>query len=377
MDNSRSAVIFISNVIDSPIYRNIINLLLRNDWNVTYFFIGKETESLKNYTQSLGLKVVFYENVTKARLASYIFKNLNLIFRINPLITLTFGQTATIVGFSVAVLASKSTRIYLRMHTSMNKVEMYRFGTLYDRYSNFMANKIIVPNKNTKDYLIKEENVCADSIEIIEFGFELDDYKNLSDDRMRKFVSKYNLNHDFYYVGIASRFAPAKGLEYSIPAIARMIGENPKIKLIVAGIGEKVSDDFQLLLSKIPADNYLLIDRVHDMAAFYNSLDIFVHTPIDSTVESFGLVYVEAMATGVPCVFTLSGIAKDIAINEENCLVVDYKDEDSIYCAVKRFYNDSNMALQISNRSQLAVMDFDMKKMCSKYLSIFEMESKL
>jgi len=349
---------------------------LQKKWDVTYFFFGKETESLMKYTESLGLKVVFYQNITRAKIASYIFRNVILILRINPLITLTFGQTATLIGFSASAISSKSTRIYLRMHTSMNKVEKYRFGTFYDRYSNFMAHKIVVPNKNTKDYLINSESVSADLIEVVEFGFELDDYKYLSDERKQQFSFKYNLDENFYYIGIASRFAPAKGLEYSIPAIAKLIGEYPNIKLVIAGVGDKISQDFQLLLNQIPVDRYLLIDRVFDMAAFYNGIDLFVHTPIDATVESFGLVYVEAMAAGIPCVFTLSGIAKDISRNEENCLVVEYKNEIGIYNAIKRLYNDRNFALHISSKSPMDVLDFDMKKMCNEYLKIFDTNSK-
>lgn len=374
MRNHRKAVVCISNVIDSPIYRQIIRTLIQNNWDVTYIFFGKETKSLMKYAESLGLKVLFYQNLSRTKAFSYVFKIGILILRIKPIITMTFGQTATLIGFTSSTFSSKSTRIYLRMHTSMNKVERHRFGSFYDRFSNFLAHKIVVPNDNTKEYLIGCESVNSDSIEVISFGFELDDFKHLNEDRKQKFQEEYGLNIDLFYIGIASRFAPAKGLEYSIPAIAKLMDEYPNIRLVLAGVGERITNEFQSLLTQLDTDRYLLIDRVADMSAFYNSIDLFVHTPIDSTVESFGLVYVEAMATGLPCIFTLSGIAKDIAVHDVNCLVVEYKNESSIYNAIKRIYNDAELALKISSHSSVAVIEFDMKKMCYKYLQIFEKE---
>ena len=374
MRNHRKAVLFISNVIDSPIYRQIIQTLLQNNWDVTYIFFGKETESLMKYAESLGLKVSFYQNLSRKKAFSHIFKIGILILRIKPIITMTFGQTATLIGFTASTFSSKSTRIYLRMHTSMNKVEKYRFGSFYDRFSNFLAHKIIVPNDNTKEYLIGRESVNSDSIEVISFGFELDDFKHLDEDRKQRFQEKYKFYPEFFYIGIASRFAPAKGLEYSIPAIAKLMDEYPNIRLVLTGVGERITNEFQSLLTQLDTDRYMLIDRVVDMSAFYNCIDLFVHTPIDSTVESFGLVYVEAMATGLPCVFTLSGIAKEIAVNDVNCLVVDYRNESSIHNAIKRIYNDADLTFKISSQSSIAVIEFDMKKMCDRYLQIFESE---
>ena len=110
------------------------------------------------------------------------------------------------------------------------------------------------------------------------------------------------------------------------------------------------------------------------MPAFYNSIDAFVHTPVDSTVESFGLVYVEAMASGLPCIFTLSGVAKDFARNGSNCLIVEYKSVLAIYEALKSLYCNINLSKSLSKESPIAVSNFSMTKMCKKYLEVFDNE---
>jgi len=371
---NRKAVVVVSNVIDSPIYRSLMEFLKKNDWDVTYIFLGNETKPLMQYASDIGLSVCYQNSPARISILAYIFKNGLLINRIKPVITLTLGQTATLVGLSASIVFSKATRIYLRMHTSMNSVENYRFGKLYDRVSNRLAERIIVPNTNTRQYLLEAELVDPKVIEIIEFGFDLEGFLHLAEGRLANFKTKYGVTDNFYYIGIVSRFAPAKGLEYSIPAIAQLMHNFSNIKLIIAGVGEEISGEFQTLLDEIPNDRLILINRVDDMPSFYNSIDAFVHTPVDSTVESFGLVYVEAMASGLPCIFTLSGVAKDFARNGSNCLIVEYKNVIAIYEALKSLYCDIDLSKSLSKESPIAVSNFNMTKMCKKYLEVFDRE---
>ena len=371
---NRKAVVVVSNVIDSPIYRSLMEFLKKNDWDVTYIFLGNETKPLMQYASDIGLSVCYQNSPARISILAYIFKNGLLINRIKPVITLTLGQTATLVGLSASIVFSKATRIYLRMHTSMNSVENYRFGKLYDRVSNRLAERIIVPNTNTRQYLLEAELVDPKVIEIIEFGFDLEGFLHLAEGRLANFKTKYGVTDNFYYIGIVARFAPAKGLEYSIPAIAQLMHNFSNIKLIIAGVGEEISGEFQTLLDEIPNDRLILINRVDDMPSFYNSIDAFVHTPVDSTVESFGLVYVEAMASGLPCIFTLSGVAKDFARNGSNCLIVEYKNVIAIYEALESLYCDIDLSKSLSKESPIAVSNFNMTKMCKKYLEVFDRE---
>ena len=371
---NRKVVVVVSNVIDSPIYRSLMESLKKNDWDVTYIFLGNETKPLMQYASDIGLSVCYQNSPARISILAYVFKNGLLINRIKPVITLTLGQTATLVGLSASFVFSKATRIYLRMHTSMNSVENYRFGKLYDRVSNRLAERIIVPNTNTRQYLLEAELVDPKVIEIIEFGFDLEGFLHLAEGRLANFKTKYGVTDNFYYIGIVSRFAPAKGLEYSIPAIAQLMHNFSNIKLIIAGVGEEISGEFQTLLDEIPNDRLILINRVEDMPAFYNSIDAFVHTPVDSTVESFGLVYVEAMASGLPCIFTLSGVAKDFARNGSNCLIVEYKNVIAIYEALESLYCDIDLSKSLSKESPIAVSNFNMTKMCKKYLEVFDRE---
>ena len=66
-----------------------------------------------------------------------------------------------------------------------------------------------------------------------------------------------------------------------------------------------------------------------------------MHVPIDSMSEAFGQTYIEALASRVPSIFTLSGIACEFAKDRVNCLVVPYKDSDSIQLALESIFSSS------------------------------------
>ena len=75
--------------------------------------------------------------------------------------------------------------------------------------------------------------------------------------------------------------------------------------------------------------------------------DVFVHVPVDKNSEAFGQTYIEALAVGVPSVFTLSGVACEFIENGKNALVVDYQNSEQIYEALKRILSDKALDYQL------------------------------
>ena len=76
--------------------------------------------------------------------------------------------------------------------------------------------------------------------------------------------------------------------------------------------------------------------------------DIYIHVPVNPSCEAFGQTYVEALAAGIPSVFTLSGVAQEFIVHEENALVVPFKDSNAIYKAMLRLLNDLSLREKLS-----------------------------
>jgi glycosyltransferase involved in cell wall biosynthesis len=94
---------------------------------------------------------------------------------------------------------------------------------------------------------------------------------------------------------MVSALIPSKNVAEGISAVARV----PEATLIVAGDGP-LRDDMQRLAAELLPGRYRqLTVPAAEMPALYRSSDLFMHL---STDESFGNVFVEALASGLPVV---------------------------------------------------------------------------
>jgi len=365
MKPAKNVMIF-SNVIDTYVYRNLISSFGKNS-DLTCIFIGGETKPLFEFTNSINVKCFLFNSVRLSNVHITLGKLIWRMFKIHPTTILTFGQTASLIGLAAGFFSTSGRRIYLRCHTSLHVVEKYPRGIFYDRLCNFLAHKIVVPNKTTYNYLIWNEGVKSKKLEVIEFGIDLEDFARPGSLRIENMRSNLEIDDTQFVIGIASRYSKFKGLEFSIKAISDFLKEHPDCIFVLAGDISNIPQELNEILNEIKSDQVRLVRRVFDMPAFYKCLTAFVHTPIDSSVESFGLVYAEAFAAGTPSIITLSGVANEIAKNRQNCLVVDYQNDAQIKVALEFLYVNQDIRSQLAISASKAVEDLSIQEMVSKY----------
>jgi glycosyltransferase involved in cell wall biosynthesis len=169
----------------------------------------------------------------------------------------------------------------------------------------------------------------------------------------------------FPVVGVISRFLELKGIQHIIPAFRKLLAEYPGACLVLANAKGPYEPEVRKLLAGLPGGSYVTIPFEKDIAALYRLFDVFVHVPVDGHSEAFGQIYIEALASGIPSVFTLSGIAHDMIRHGENALVVPYCDPDSIFGAVKRILTDPELAGRLKAQGPVTAGMFDFNKMAS------------
>ncbi|MBC8506764.1 MAG: glycosyltransferase family 4 protein [Anaerolineales bacterium] len=124
------------------------------------------------------------------------------------------------------------------------------------------------------------------------------------------FTAEHNRENHHPVIGMATRFASEKGVEVLLDALPKVLERHPKAKVLYAGQYQDVMGEEAYLRRLLP-----IIQRYQDMgqwkflgnlsldqmSAFYSNLDVLVVPSLNST-ETFGLVQIEAMMNGVPCV---------------------------------------------------------------------------
>jgi len=125
-------------------------------------------------------------------------------------------------------------------------------------------------------------------------------------------------------IGMVTRFAAEKGVEILLDALPAVLEKHPRAQVLFAGQYQNVMGE--------QAYAERLMPRIHEyeekgywkflgnlsqeqLAAFYPNLDVLVVPSLNST-EAFGLVQVEAMMNGVPCVASaLPGVRRPVQMH--------------------------------------------------------------
>lgn len=275
-----------------------------------------------------------------------LFKAITTIYRIlkneNIAVVHTHLFEATLAGMIAACFAGVKKRIYSRHHGSYHH-EYFPSAIKYDRFINFLSSDIVAISQNVKDILVNYEGVPAEKIHLIHHGFDLQAFREVSTEKIRMMKEKYHLEWAYPVIGVISRYIEWKGIQYIMPAFKKILQIYPHAYLVLANAKGNYEKQIKELLSEIPPHHYTEIEFEDDLFTLYKLFDIFVHTPINKNIEAFGQTYVEALASGIPSVFTLSGVAKEFIVNRENALVVDFKNSDAIYNAMTELLRNESL----------------------------------
>jgi L-malate glycosyltransferase len=141
-----------------------------------------------------------------------------------------------------------------------------------------------------------------DRISVILNAVEVERFR--PDARGRQQVrDELNLNDRYPIIGIVGQLTPRKGQLELIRAFARVVEKSPKAMLLVVGAPLFNRDhEYEQLLKDTSrragiSEQVRLLGARDDVAAVMQALDLLV---INSAAEPFGLVALEAMASGTP-----------------------------------------------------------------------------
>ncbi len=139
------------------------------------------------------------------------------------------------------------------------------------------------------------------------------------------FNTLYNPDRHKPVIGMAARFATEKGVEVLLDAMPAILEKHPQALFQFAGPYQNIIGEesyFSRLKPRIDEHikndhwQFLGILNPLEMATFYPNIDLLVLPSLNST-EAFGLVQIEAMMNGVPCVASdLPGVRQPIRNHE-------------------------------------------------------------
>ncbi len=191
------------------------------------------------------------------------------------------------------------------------------------------------------------------------------------------FNNLHNPNQQRPVIGMAARFATEKGVEILLDAMPEILEKHPRALFQFAGpykniIGEE--SYFARLKPRIDEHimnghwQFLGILNPPEMATFYPNIDLLVLPSLNST-EAFGLVQIEAMMNGVPCVASdLPGVRQPVR-NHEMGRVIPIGDSKALATAVLDILAEKKR--KIMSRERLQEI-YDPDSIAREYEALFK-----
>ncbi len=332
----------------------ITELLDKSRYKLFFVLLHSSNGGLEDYLQSHDVPFSRIRYKNKADLVKATFKTYQFLKHHKIDIVHCHLLDAGLVGILSAKMAGIKTRIYTRHYSTYHHVYFPK-GVLYDKLINRYSTKIIAVSKLVKDVLIEKEHVESNKIQIIHHGFRLEGFEKVSQEQIKILKAKYGFAKNRPVVGVVSRYTEWKGIQYIIPAFKIFLREYPDAHLVLANAKGPFENEIKMLLASLPKVSYTEIRFENDLFTLFKSFDIFVHTPIDEHSEAFGQVYIESMAAGIPSVFTLSGIAPEVIIDQQNAFLVPYKNSEEVLIKMVEITENVEMALSLGIRAKNSV----------------------
>lgn len=196
-----------------------------------------------------------------------------------------------------------------------------------------VAKSIICVSEGEKKVAV-EAGFPQEKITVVPNSVDLSRFEGL---KTGSFKERYGLDTFLLFVG---RLAKNKGLEYLVKAMPEILKEFPDTTFILIGEDEGMKDRLSAQAEELGVpENIKFMGALDDTEVSQAFLDceIFV---LPSEFEAFGIVLIEAMASGKPVVATKVGGVPYVVKDGEMGVLVDYADSIQLTEAVKELLGD-------------------------------------
>ncbi|MDU3349507.1 MAG: glycosyltransferase [Clostridium sp.] len=341
-----------------------ITIAYNEIWPLTLAFKVKEKIGL-NYSVEEGLKTYRYKNFNYLPKNPMMFKVFNRrleklykeVVKKEGKVDLIHCQSSFWAGISANYISKKyNIPLIITEHSSLEKAiyikESYK-PLIKESY--LEADELIAVGNGLKKEISK---FCGrKDIKVIHNFIPIENF----------YISK-NKNKNFTFFSLAF-LEGEKGMDTLIRSYAKYLKETNS-KLLIGGDGSQ--KDFLIkLCEELEIKNqveFLGALSRKEVSHYMSICDSFV---LASRYETFGVVYIEALASGKPIIGTYNGGAEDI-INSKNGLIVKVDDVDELGNAMKYIMENSNFYNAEDIRID-CIEKFSKEKITNEILDIYDL----
>ncbi len=222
------------------------------------------------------------------------------------------------------------------------------------------ADRVVATSPQEQDHMRSLVSTKG-NIDIIPCGTDIRRFGAINKQKAR---SVLGIDSDALMVFYVGRFDPRKGIETLVRAVGQsQLRGNKNLKLVIGGGSRpgqsdgKERDRIEEIVAELGmSDITTFPGRLGDdiLPAYYAAADVCV---VPSHYEPFGLVAIEAMASGTPVVASDVGGLQFTVVPEETGLLAPAQDEAAFAAAIDRILSNPEWRNQLGSKARMRVED--------------------
>ncbi len=224
-----------------------------------------------------------------------------------------------------------------------------------------LADVVIVGSTLLEDLLIA--NGFGRKIVKIFYGIDTDFFQKIVKSEKIAIRNSLKIRENFFIFGCASQFLMWKNHQALVRAFSIVALQHEHVKLLLCGqVSDKkcFAEVMSLISERNLEDKVEILGTLHDMRHFYGAIDCFV---LPSINEAFGLVYIEAMSSGIPVIACAMGGPKDIIVNGINGFTVTFDNcEQELADRMNIYVENNSLAEEHGGEGRVRVQKYFSKE---------------
>jgi glycosyltransferase involved in cell wall biosynthesis len=332
-----------------------------------YTVITFEAEgALHEQLAELGVRA-FSVKHTSRRQALKTFWKLYRFFRREKIeIVQTHLFDPSLIALAAARLARVPVTIFSGHHS--HEVPLYNrpLLTFIDGLNGrLLATGTLAPSENMKDIFVEQQKIPASRIEVIHHGFDLERWREQSR-AGSDFKKDLGIENKIVF-GAVGRLFWVKDFENLIAAFKPVAEKRDDVVLLIVGEGADQEKLQNFVDAEGLAGRVILTGARADIASVMNGFDVFVHSAL---AESFGMVFIEALALGKPIISTRVGVVLEFIEDGRNGFLVEPKNVPQMTAAMFKMLEQKEDWQKMGEEGRRATEDFAVQKtqrLCDEY----------
>lgn len=209
---------------------------------------------------------------------------------------------------------------------------LQRMRVLYGKHIIKKANGVRVVSERIKESVVSL-GVSPEKITVLPVQGNLESFIKIGERR------KYDLERPikFLYVG---RFSSEKNLQLLIKSFSNVVADFSSTTLTLLGDGPKKTKIISLISELNLKDKVILLPWTNNVSSIMSQHDVLC---LSSNHEGWGMVLLEAAASGIPVVTTSVGCAGECIVNDKHGQVVTVNNEKEYTEALKKYLENPNL----------------------------------